>query len=95
MNILEITEETTNAHGETYLPPVRVNNKEIKATLVFSKRPSGKSQKITYFVNATNDRDSWGADWHDTYNKTYDSEKQWRAAHARYSKKYAAQQREQ
>ncbi|NKB52561.1 MAG: hypothetical protein GKR97_10095 [Rhizobiaceae bacterium] len=95
MNIFEITEETTNARGETYLPPVRVNNKEIDATLVFSKRPSGKYQKMSYFVDATNEGNWWGAEWHDTYNKTYDSEKQWRAAHARYSKKYAAQQREQ
>jgi len=93
MNIFEITEETTNARGETYLPAVGVHNKEIDATLVFSKRPTGKSQTITFQVDAVNG--SFGDEWHDTYNKIYDNEKQWRAAHARYSKKYAAQQREQ
>jgi|13_taG_2_1085334.scaffolds.fasta_scaffold00150_40 hypothetical protein len=87
------TEETTNARGETYLPPVRVNNKEIDATLIFEKRPTGKFQRITFTVKAVDG--DFGDEWHDTYNKTYDSEKQWRAAHARYSKKYAAQQREQ
>ena len=74
------------------LPPVRVSNKEIDATLIFEKRLTGKSQKITFTVKAVDG--SFGDEWHDTYNKIYDNEKQWRAAHARYSKKYSAQIKE-
>ena len=87
MYISEITEETTNHRGETVLPVVRVSNKEIDATLIFEKRPTGKFQKITFTVKAVDG--GFGNEWHDTYNKIYDNEKQWRAAHARYSKKYA------